>query len=491
MQPAAPPFSRVSASTGASLTLGVIALLTALRIALLVVSPLDLFVDEAQYWLWSTQPAAGYFSKPPLIAWLIALTAGLAGDAEWAVRLASPLLHAGTAGFVLLAGRALYDARTGATAAIVYLTLPAVSFSSLLISTDAPLLFFWSAAFYALIEAERRGGLWWPALGLTLGLGLLAKYAMAFFLIGWLGHALSGGRTSRRGAALALFVAGACYAPNLVWNAVHHFVSYRHTGADAELGGAGPHPGALLAFVASQAALLGPGVFLGLLMALRPPADSRVRVLLWFTAPVLVFYLMLAAIAGANANWAASAYVAGAILAARGLLTCRWRPALRWALALNVLLGLALAGVVLRWGDDHVRFPLHADPFKRLRGWEALGRQIAPWRQRYPADCLLVADRATAAAMAYYAPPRPAPIVKWHPPGPIRDHFDLTADLARANCPAWLLIGSPAQAATILPHFAHVESLGGALQPQGGRARIHALYRLQGFTGYPTRSDAR
>ena len=490
MQAAPRPVSRARAPTGASFVLGVIALLTALRIALLVASPLDLFVDEAQYWLWSTQPAAGYYSKPPLIAWLIALTTRLAGDGEWAVRLASPLLHAGTAGFILLAGRALYDARTGAAAALVYLTLPAVGFSSLLISTDAPLLFFWSAALYALIEAERRGGLWWPALGLALGLGLLAKYAMAFFLLGWLGHALSGGRTSRRGAALALIVAGACYAPNLVWNAIHQFVSYRHTGADAELGGAGLHPGALLGFLASQAALLGPGVFLGLVMALRPPADPGIRRLLWFTAPVLVFYLALAAIAGANANWAVSAYVTGSILAARGLLACRWRPALRTALALNVLLGLALAGSVLRWGDDDARFPLRADPFKRLRGWEALGREVAPWRQRYPADCVLVADRATAAAMAYYALPRPAPIVKWHPPGPIRDHFDLTRDLAHAACPAWLLIGSPAQTAAILPHFAHVESLGGALQPQGGRARIHALYRLQGFTGYPTRSDA-
>ena len=313
---------------------------------------------------------------------------------------------------------------------------------------------------------------------------------MAFFLAGWLGHALSGGRDSRHGAALALIVAGALYAPNLLWNLSHQFVSYRHTGADAELGGAGLHPGALLAFIASQAALLGPGVFLSLVLALRPPTDPRFRLLLWFTAPVLVFYLTLAAIAGANANWAVSAYVAGAILAARGLLTCGGRPALRTALALNVLLGLALNAAVLRWGDDHARFPLHADPFKRLRGWEALGREVAPWRERYSADCLLVADRATAAAMAYYALPRPAPIVKWHPPGPIRDHFDLTRDLARAHCPAWLLIGSPAQTAAILPHFARVESLGGALQPQGRGERAHSLYRLQGFTGYPTRSDA-
>ena len=47
MQAAALPDSRATASTGALLALGIIALLTALRVALLVASPLDLFVDEA------------------------------------------------------------------------------------------------------------------------------------------------------------------------------------------------------------------------------------------------------------------------------------------------------------------------------------------------------------------------------------------------------------------------------------------------------------
>ena len=45
-----------------SALLGVLVALTALRIALLAASPLDLFVDEAQYWLWSTTPDFGYYS---------------------------------------------------------------------------------------------------------------------------------------------------------------------------------------------------------------------------------------------------------------------------------------------------------------------------------------------------------------------------------------------------------------------------------------------
>lgn len=47
----------------------------------------SLFVDEAQYWQWSTQPAFGYYSKPPLVAWLIAASTRLFGESELAIRL--------------------------------------------------------------------------------------------------------------------------------------------------------------------------------------------------------------------------------------------------------------------------------------------------------------------------------------------------------------------------------------------------------------------
>ena len=73
----------------------------------------DLYPDEAQYWLWSLTPDWGYYSKPPVVAWLIAFTTKLAGsDNELAVRMAAPLLHFGTALMVHALAQRLYDART-------------------------------------------------------------------------------------------------------------------------------------------------------------------------------------------------------------------------------------------------------------------------------------------------------------------------------------------------------------------------------------------
>jgi len=45
----------------------VIGVLITLRLIAIIMSQLDLSVDEAQYWLWSQNPSAGYFTKPPMI----------------------------------------------------------------------------------------------------------------------------------------------------------------------------------------------------------------------------------------------------------------------------------------------------------------------------------------------------------------------------------------------------------------------------------------
>jgi hypothetical protein len=93
--------------------LACIAAITGIRLAWLAVQPADFYPDEAQYWFWAKDLAWGYYSKPPLIAWLIALTTRLFGDSEFAVRLMAPLLHALTAIVVYAIGARLYGARTG------------------------------------------------------------------------------------------------------------------------------------------------------------------------------------------------------------------------------------------------------------------------------------------------------------------------------------------------------------------------------------------
>src|SRR5581483_11947311 len=69
---------------------------TLARLVWLSVGATNLYPDEAQYWLWSLHPAFGYYSKPPMVAWLIALTTGFFGGDVPAIRLAAPLLHFAT-----------------------------------------------------------------------------------------------------------------------------------------------------------------------------------------------------------------------------------------------------------------------------------------------------------------------------------------------------------------------------------------------------------
>src|SRR5688572_7561843 len=59
-----------------------------LRLAYLAfLSPFDLSCDEAHYWDWSRQLDWCYYSKGPLVAWLIRVSCSLFGDTTFAVRL--------------------------------------------------------------------------------------------------------------------------------------------------------------------------------------------------------------------------------------------------------------------------------------------------------------------------------------------------------------------------------------------------------------------
>ncbi len=154
------------------------------RLIGLYFSPLNLHGDEAQYWAWSRDLDLGYFSKPPMIAWVIGTTTSIFGNGEWAVRMSSPLLHPIIAYILFRTARLLYDERTGFWAACAYFLMPAVWLSSGIVSTDVALLLFWAlglSAFFHVRETPRMK--WAGLLGISIGFGMLSKYAMLFFCL--------------------------------------------------------------------------------------------------------------------------------------------------------------------------------------------------------------------------------------------------------------------------------------------------------------------
>lgn len=490
----------------ARITIALIVALTLWRVAVLFGAPFDLSFDEAQYWGWAQDPSFGYFSKPPLIAWVIWLTTAIGGDAEPWVRLGATLAHAATALVLFLVGRALFDARTGMWTAVVYATLPAVSVSSLLISTDPFLLLFWSLALHAYIRALNASGVkWWALLGLWIGLGLLSKYAMVFFVVSMVLHLAWSARDRawlrRAGPWLATLIGVVVYLPNLWWNRTHGFASYVHTGANANLKSDLFNPGELVEFLGSQFGVFGPLLFAALLVVvlirLRPAArDPRLRLLLAFTLPVLGAITVQAFLSRANANWAATAYAAGTVLVVawlrghgcalggRSLGDGAWRYVLHVSVALHlVAAGLAynldgiarLAGVELTAGTD---------PLKDMRGGAALGEQVRALKAQHPDLTLLFDDRKLMASMLYYARPVVFDAVMFRQTPGIQNHYELTTTLAGMESRDFLLVARNDDV-TVRAAFEHSEHLGDLrVEVHPGYARTAGIYRLTGYKGH-------
>lgn len=415
--------------------------LTALRLAVLFVSEANLGPDEAQYWIWSREPAFGYYSKPPLIAWIIAGTTALFGSAEWAVRLAAPFFHLGAAYFLFSLARRLYSDAAGFWTGVGWLTLPGVSLSSMLITTDGPLLFFWTAALYCFFRLiERKDGaahsqsalLWAVALGASVGLGLLSKYAMIYFPLGVAlavilsAHVRKG--LALRDAAIAAVVASAVIAPNVVWNAAHEFHTLSHTAANANWGGSMFHPAKLLEFLGAQAGVFGPIPILLLLWGLarlprRLAAAGRARgrdvALLALAAPPLLIVSMQAFASRAHANWAAAAYPTALILVTIWALRARIGAAIRASACLHLIACFVFLGVLANFAiADAIGL---SSAVKRVRGWAPQGAAVAAAAEGF--DAVLVDDRELMGSLLYYARRGP-PIVALNSNRRIDHHYE-------------------------------------------------------------------
>ena len=474
------------------LALAIVAAVTLARIAVLIVSPLNLYPDEAQYWWWAQTPALGYFSKPPLIAWIIGATTTLFGEREWAIRLAMPLLHGGAAMLLFGLGRASFP-KTPAVAfwsALAYLTLPGVTYSASLASTDAPLLFFWALALFAFLKAMQTGGRRWAVLcGAALGLGVLAKYAMLFFVPSAVLLAFLR-RDARQfivgpGGLIAAAVAVLVAAPNLAWNVFHHFATLEHTATNADWMRARFSPGHVLGFLAGQFGVFGPILMAAWLVALwrlaRRTRTAEEVALAAFSATPLVLITFQAFVADANANWAATAFVAAVPLAVAELLD-RWPRIVLWAsFALHGLV-LALLSVVLVWPATANRLGL-GNVFKRQEGWRVLADAVSGEFAHGGYGVIATDNRSVTAELLYYLRPHGLPVRIWDPDRDNHNHFEMTMRLS-SPAPRTLLVVEPENEAQVLATFESNRLIERVAAPVGGRhVRVLDLYDVVGYRG--------
>lgn len=478
---------------------GIAFALTLYRIWVINHLGIDLYVDEAYYWGWSQALDWGYFSKPPLIAALIGGSTALLGKGLIAVKLPSLLLYPFTAGMLYLLGKRLYSEEVGFWAGLGFLSMPLVSALGLFVSTDAPLLFFWSCALWFLLKGldqDQRGNGWgaWLALGVVLGLGLMSKYTMAAFLPSALLLLLIETRhrvwLGRPQPWVALVIAAAILAPNLYWNWQHDFPTFRHTADITRVGqggGRGFHPGQLGEFIGAQWASIGPvaGILLGwaLVRWRRLWLEARHRLLLIFTVPLLLLVSFQALTGRANGNWAAPIFVGGMLLITGAF----FYDKRRWVVS-AVMVNLLIATLAYHWPDaarlSGVGLSAKTDPFKRARGWTNLADGVAPYLAEHPGSILVAEDRELLAHLIYrLGPPEYA---AWNPEGnhPI-DHYQLTTTLADKQGRHVIYVARHPDISGVSSHFTRSTLLGKVVVPvHKDFQREVQVYWLEGFKGY-------
>jgi hypothetical protein len=395
----------------------------ALHVAYLYRSPLDLAPDEAHYWDWSRHLDWSYYSKGPLVAYLIRASCDLCGDwsqqhtgsIAFAVRL--PAVFCGSllllSLYVLTVQVYRSEGRAFAVVALA-LTFPLIAVGSSLMTIDAPYTCLWGWALVLGHSAVLGGRRWaWPVLGALVGLGTLAKYTMVLFVPS-LGLFLLASAEHRRllrraGPWIMVLTTMLCCVPILIWNAQHDWVTVRHVLGLSGMTPQGNRPpfwlGPLI-YLGEQCAVLLVFWFLvwSAAMIVHAPwreQDSGMRYLWWQSAPMFLTFLAFSPkTGGGEVNWPVTAYLSGLVLAAPWLeqqltIAAAWRRRLAWGgLTAACVAGAALT-LFVHYSDrlypllarvagppkSECDFPLRRiDPTCRLRGFRTLGANVDRWR---------------------------------------------------------------------------------------------------------------
>lgn len=471
-----------------------ILVITLARLVLLANTQLQLYPDESQYWIWSQTLDWGYFSKPPLIAWAIAASTAFAGDTDFAIRLPSLLFHAMGAGFLLLSAHQLKSGWAGLWAALIYLSMPGVSISAGVISTDALLLPLWAGALYMLLRLRDQKGRWFSAIGLgiLLGLAFLAKYAALYFLIA-AGLALVIDPPARRALVslrglLAAIIVVTIWAPNLLWNAANDFATVQHTAANANWQGSLFNFDELLDFLTGQFGVFGLLLFPMLITACvqawrhrRDPDRQIDRFLTLFILPALLTVLVESFISRAHANWAASAYVAGSLLVVLFLLRGReWR---RYIMIASIALGL-IASVVMATLSVNPSLVNGVSAFRGLRhlqSWPETAAALHEAEQRDSYMAMVFDDRNVFHQMQRYGGQLETPLRMWQRYGAPHNHAENTWALEEgATGPVLIISGREWERERLLADFGSVVPLGEISIPTGGHPERHFIL----YAGY-------
>ncbi|MEM6972269.1 MAG: glycosyltransferase family 39 protein [Pseudomonadota bacterium] len=462
-----------------------------LRLGVNALELLPVHFDEAQYWAYGQELDWGYFSKPPGVGAVIRIASELGGDSLYMLRLPSALAHAVIAGGLFWLGRRLFDGATGFWAAAAYTAAPGVTVSAMIMSTDPVMMAAWVLAMLFWVRAiEHARPADWALMGIMIGLGTLAKYTMLFMPAAAAAYGVFSARgRDWRGTAIAAGAGFLVILPNIIWNATNSFATFVHVAEDADPGHGYFNPGKFLEFAGAQLGVIGPVIFIAILVAFWRRrdwmTDWRMRLLAWQTGGVLFTILVLAFLTRAQPNWAAPAYVAGSLFAVAWLRQAGFGRFLRWQMGVGVFGGVLLYGLAALYAGRSDSLLRPTDPFKKMRLSEPFCDRALAAMAEEGAEVLLSNSRKRLSECMFLGSLGWDEVAVWHPTGRASNHHELAAALQPGDERRMLVAVLSRDARRFTQRFATAREVdSGSFATHRDRDYRYTLWVVEDFRGY-------
>jgi membrane-associated phospholipid phosphatase len=412
-------------------------------------SPLDLSPDEAHYWEWSRRLDMSYYSKGPMIAYLIYLGTFIFGDTVFGIRIMAVIFSILSSIMLYILGKRLYDEKVGLSSAILIQIIPLFSAFGILFTIDSPFIFFWILSLYLFSKATNirkennppsppiilphppleKGGrgdlkkgdsggfemVYWRLLGLSIGLGLLTKYTMAFFYPCALLFLLLSKENRRilttKSPYIAFLISLIVFSPVIIWNANHDWITLKHTAGQAHLAeGLQISLKNFFEFLGSQLGVITPLLFIIMAVSVWKLRKTREGAFLfWFSIPVIVFFLLKSIQAKVQANWALPGYISGIIAFSAFSLKKFYSEGKGIKILIATALILPVIVTVIALYPSLINLPVEKNPASRLYGWKELGAEVTKLYEQNSANRLFIFSDSyqVSSELAFY--------VKGHP----------------------------------------------------------------------------
>jgi hypothetical protein len=398
-----------------------ILVLVAVRLACAALMPLSF--DESDYWIWSKHIAGGYLDHPPVNPILIRLGTTLFGNNEFGVRAIGVLLALPASWAVWRSAEILFNNnRAGATAALYFNLTLVMAAGSLLATPDNPVVIVTAFLLLTLAKLLETGrAVWWLAIGLAFGVGMLSKYTTIFFAVSILAWLLLVPQVRMwlftPWPLIAGVIALAVFSPTLIWNAEHGWASVNYQYQRLVV-----HEWSLRylgELLLVQIGMATPPIFvlgcMGLVGFLQGKGGAfAARVLIGAVVwPIAIYFAWHSLHGRVEGNWPEPIYPAFVIAAAVAVESIEWRAA--WAgveqlsqrLAVPIGLGIAaciylqaIFGIVPLGGADPTAQNLGA-------GWPELAIKMDELRVRMGAPVVLTTNQRVTGWLSFYLPSHP------------------------------------------------------------------------------------